>query len=436
MLMKAATVAADQGTFTAVISTAGIDREKDIVNPAGMVRALQKWATTGKKIPLAWNHSGSPDLQIGYIDPHSAKQVGNEVQVSGWIDQAIEAGAHAWRLVKAGTLGFSFGYLVLQGTKRRGGGRNIDELDVCEATATPTPMNNDTRVLSYKAAKAAATGTPLRILNSMVGQAQEYIDNAPDDEDGKEMQGILDDLKELISDADDSADEAEDANDDGKALRRDADDLALEVASGGLSRQKRAKKAKPEKELLPAGTDWIFPEEELTAAKAGELKAVWTTSYVNDLPDSAFLHVESGGSKDSDGKTTPRSLRHFPVKDSSGNVDMPHLRNALARIPQSNLPQSAKDSATAKARSMMNSSNTSKSVDVTDRGREARSVDPLRKQADATALQYASGGQSLRKPPRRVDPPQPDLVPLADLKRQMRDEMLKAISGGIHHEQV
>lgn len=81
--------------------------------------------------------------------------------------------------------------------------------------------------------------------------------------------------------------------------------------------------------------------------------ATWTTAFVNDLPDSSFLYIEPGGTKDSGGKTTPRSLRHFPVKDASGAVDMPHLRNALARIPQSSLPQSVKDSCTAKAQAMM-----------------------------------------------------------------------------------
>lgn len=63
--------------------------------------------------------------------------------------------------------------------------------------------------------------------------------------------------------------------------------------------------------------------------------AQWTTSYINDLPDSCFAYIESGGEKDSDGKTTPRNLRHFPYKDASGKVDLPHLRNALARAPQS-----------------------------------------------------------------------------------------------------
>ena len=62
--------------------------------------------------------------------------------------------------------------------------------------------------------------------------------------------------------------------------------------------------------------------------------AVWTAAYINDLPDSAFLWIESGGTKDDEGKTIPRSLRHLPYKDAEGNVDLPHLRNAIARIPQ------------------------------------------------------------------------------------------------------
>jgi len=64
-----------------------------------------------------------------------------------------------------------------------------------------------------------------------------------------------------------------------------------------------------------------------------ENKAVWSTATINKLPDSAFLYVEKG-KKDSEGKTTPRSLRHLPYKDANGKVDLPHLRNAIARAPQ------------------------------------------------------------------------------------------------------
>jgi len=92
-------------------------------------------------------------------------------------------------------------------------------------------------------------------------------------------------------------------------------------------------------------------------------RAVWSTSYVNDLPDSAFLYVESGGTKDSDGKTVPRTLRHFPYKDSTGAVDLPHLRNALARIPQSDLPDDVKASLTKKAQGILADQNNSAAPD-------------------------------------------------------------------------
>ena len=81
-------------------------------------------------------------------------------------------------------------------------------------------------------------------------------------------------------------------------------------------------------------------EAQMSALYANEPegKAVWTARYINDLPDSAFLYIEAGGKKDEEGKTVPRSLRHFPIYDADGKLDLPHLRNAIARIPQSNAP--------------------------------------------------------------------------------------------------
>lgn len=76
--------------------------------------------------------------------------------------------------------------------------------------------------------------------------------------------------------------------------------------------------------------------------KMAEGKAEWTQAYINDLPDSAFAYIEPGGEKDDEGKTTPRSLRHLPYKNADGEIDLPHLRNALARLPQSNLSAEAK----------------------------------------------------------------------------------------------
>lgn len=96
-----------------------------------------------------------------------------------------------------------------------------------------------------------------------------------------------------------------------------------------------------------------FERKDFGPGDEDESKAVWSTAYINNLPDSAFLYIEPGGKKDGEGKTAPRSLRHFPVRDSEGNVDVAHVRNALSRIPQSNVPASAKASAEAKAKRML-----------------------------------------------------------------------------------
>jgi len=58
-------------------------------------------------------------------------------------------------------------------------------------------------------------------------------------------------------------------------------------------------------------------------------RAQMATADINDLPDSAFAYIESGGTKDGSGRTIPRSLRHFPIQDAA------HVRNALAQASKS-----------------------------------------------------------------------------------------------------
>ncbi|MGO9332485.1 MAG: HK97 family phage prohead protease [Acidimicrobiales bacterium] len=56
------------------------------------------------------------------------------------------------------------------------------------------------------------------------------------------------------------------------------------------------------------------------------LRKQLSTAEMNDLPDSAFAFIESGGTKDASGKTVPRSKRHFCI------IDAGHVKAALARI--------------------------------------------------------------------------------------------------------
>lgn len=67
----------------------------------------------------------------------------------------------------------------------------------------------------------------------------------------------------------------------------------------------------------------IIRDEEFERAK-------WTSKYINSLPNSSFAVIETGY-KEGD---SSKSARHLPFKDASGKVDLPHLRNALARCNQ------------------------------------------------------------------------------------------------------
>ncbi len=74
-------------------------------------------------------------------------------------------------------------------------------------------------------------------------------------------------------------------------------------------------------------------------------ESIWTHRYINDLPDSAFAVTLPGGQKDEKGRTAPRTLRKFPHHNRSGAIDLPHLRNANARVPQSEIPEEYKQKA-------------------------------------------------------------------------------------------
>ncbi|HHZ94387.1 MAG TPA: hypothetical protein EYN67_02250, partial [Flavobacteriales bacterium] len=52
--------------------------------------------------------------------------------------------------------------------------------------------------------------------------------------------------------------------------------------------------------------------------------------------------MSPGGKKDASGKTVPRSLRHLPIPDAA------HVRNALARLSQTDISAEAKKAALRK----------------------------------------------------------------------------------------
>jgi hypothetical protein len=91
--------------------------------------------------------------------------------------------------------------------------------------------------------------------------------------------------------------------------------------------------------MTPAGASASLqtPLKERGKMGENELKKIeeriWTRQYVNNLPDSAFAIVY---------KENDQLTRKFPHHQANGNIDLPHLRNANARLPQSNIPNEYK----------------------------------------------------------------------------------------------
>jgi hypothetical protein len=303
-LKATTTVGVERGTFTAVISTGNVDRQKDIVDPDAMVKALQKWVQVGKKIPLDWNHGEGATDQIGHVDPASVKNVDGEVVVVGWIDQSTENGEHAWRLVKSGTLGFSFYGLIPRDSmvKRKGGGLHIrGDFDVAAVTATPTPVNNETRVLAWKALEQTDSGSAAAVVavdgevvvepasvvveeppateaelakqeqEQRLGEATKDVPKgtppAPDpveeltkrvDELATQFEAFEDSFDEQLEGIKAAVEEPKRANTAGHdPLRKRSDQAALEIQSGGISLRKSPTQ-KPQEPVVQAA-----PEAEL-----------------------------------------------------------------------------------------------------------------------------------------------------------------------------
>lgn len=111
-------------------------------------------------------------------------------------------------------------------------------------------------------------------------------------------------------------------------------------------------------------SEWVtdyyeFADKSITDLSPEDaIKAMWSTAFVNNLPNDSFLYIKPNcGENDADGKMKPRSCRMFPVKDASGKVDMPHLRNAIARAPQSNLSPEIQTKIQKQAQRMLSEEN-------------------------------------------------------------------------------
>ena len=137
----------------------------------------------------------------------------------------------------------------------------------------------------------------------------------------------------------------------GQTIWRSAFNSALATYDGDESKAAAVAWAAVKRQYTKRGEQWVRNKEALKMPNALR-EAEWSAARINDLPDSCFAYIESGGTKDNQGKTVPRSKRHFPIKNAAGEYDAAHVRNALARAPQSPFGKEAMPKITAAAKAL------------------------------------------------------------------------------------
>ena len=154
LTIKAASTATDQGRFSAIAAAWSVDRVGDQILPGAFSATIQRWRSSGKRIPLHWSHGGDAKDIIGWIDPASMREADEGLYVKGQLDlEDSEVAREAWRSMRNNAVSLSFGYLATKERKRKEGVRELVEIDLFEVSIVAHPANPDTRVLEMKAAE-------------------------------------------------------------------------------------------------------------------------------------------------------------------------------------------------------------------------------------------------------------------------------------------
>jgi HK97 family phage prohead protease len=154
LTVKAVATATDLGWFTAIAAVFGnVDRDGDRIIKGAFAASIDAWQRTGRTVPLHWNHSPDPDDIVGHVVPGSMVETDRGLVVEGQLDlEGSERARKAWRAMKTGSIGLSFGYLTQKHRKAADGANELLAIDLFEISLTPGPSNPSTAVLSMKSA--------------------------------------------------------------------------------------------------------------------------------------------------------------------------------------------------------------------------------------------------------------------------------------------
>ncbi|MDV6278204.1 HK97 family phage prohead protease [Rhodococcus erythropolis] len=166
----------EEGEFIAYASVFGNkDSYGDVVQPGAFANTLKAWAEKAIPIPLLWGHNtADPDFNIGQIV--KAEEDAKGLKVHARIDLESPKSAQVYRLLKAGRVSqMSFAFAIVEGEfiEPTGEGKSwrdayysLKELDLFEVSVVPIGANQETEILSVKAAASSLRAKAGRVLSS------------------------------------------------------------------------------------------------------------------------------------------------------------------------------------------------------------------------------------------------------------------------------
>jgi HK97 family phage prohead protease len=145
------------GTFEALVSDFGPDRQHERFAPHAFDNAVAKIRNDGISVPVLFGHAAADAISVlGAVPPDGWRIDAQGLHATGWIDTLDPVGAKVHRMLKAGTLQWSIGFSLVGGRKRSRPGPDgitvLEEVDnLLELSVVPVPANSRTRTIGAKA---------------------------------------------------------------------------------------------------------------------------------------------------------------------------------------------------------------------------------------------------------------------------------------------
>lgn len=151
----------EAGVFEAIVSVFGnVDSYGDRVLKGAFADTLEEWAASGDPIPVYWSHRmDDPDYNLGHVLEAEERDEG--LWVKAQLDLESPKAAQTYRLLKGRRVTqFSFAYEVQAYTikSEQGVGEvwDLEKLKLYEVGPTPVGVNQETELLTVKAAGHSA----------------------------------------------------------------------------------------------------------------------------------------------------------------------------------------------------------------------------------------------------------------------------------------